>query len=314
MSYRSRLKKAFTNAPVLPWHNHSRYVLFSDCHRGNGTSNDNFFKNQHLYFTALKYYYQLGYTYIELGDGDELWENRKISQIIEIHNNVFWLLSLFHQKKRLYLLYGNHDMEKKRKRYSDSVCPSYFCTDTQCMQPLFPGLTFYESIILENKHRPFRLHLTHGHQADFLNSVLWKLSRFLVRYLWKPLEHIGFLDPTSAAKNYTCKEKIEKRLTRFATVENIFLICGHTHRPMLNAARPHYMNTGSCVHPRCITCIEVNGPHMLLVKWTLDTKKDRTLYVAREVLSEIHSISSINSQVFPVSSDTYKAFRLPPSP
>lgn len=273
MSYYSRLKKAFENAPVLPLNRKSRYILISDCHRGNGTSNDNFLKNQNLYFTALKYYYQTGFTYIELGDGDELWENRKMSQIIEIHNNVFWLLSLFYKQNRLYLLYGNHDMEKKNA--------------VHCMQPLFPDLTFHEGLILECSSASIRLYLTHGHQADLLNSVLWKQARYLVRYLWKPLEHFGLLDPTSAAKNYTVKEKTEKRLTHFAVSEKTPIICGHTHRPMLSENSPFYMNTGSCVHPRCITCIELEGYHLTLVKWTLDTRKDRTLYVSREILSQL---------------------------
>lgn len=286
MSYTSRLTRAFRNAPVLPLGPCSRYVLFSDCHRGNGTWGDNFLKNQNLYFTALKHYYAQGYTYIELGDGDELWENRRMSQIIEIHNNMFWLLSLFYRQGRLYLLYGNHDMEKKRPGYSNQVCATYFCTDSQCQQPLFPGLTFYEGIILEQCNRKQRLYLTHGHQADPLNSTFWKLSRFLVRYLWQPLEHFGMLDPTSAAKNYTHKDRVEQRLSDYAAKSGDILITGHTHRPRLSADAP-YFNTGSCVHPRCITCLEIVGDKITLAKWACDTRKDNTLYVNREVLSQI---------------------------
>ena len=81
MSAASRISHAFQNAPVLSLSENSRYVLFSDCHRGIGTANDNFLKNQHLYFAALQYYLKHGYTYIELGDGDELWENRSLTQI-----------------------------------------------------------------------------------------------------------------------------------------------------------------------------------------------------------------------------------------
>lgn len=287
MFYDSRFKKAFEHAPVLPLNTGSRYIIFSDCHRGNGTSNDNFLKNQHLYFTALKYYYNLGFTYIELGDGDELWENKRMSQIIEIHNNVFWLLSLFYQQNRLYLLYGNHDIEKRKEGYSDTVCHSYFCTDGQCYKPLFPGLTFYEGLILEDSREKKRLYLTHGHQADFLNSTLWPLSRFLVRYFWKPLEYFGVLDPTSAAKNYIRKKRTEQKISDFALHENMPLLCGHTHRPMLSPESSFYMNAGSCVHPRCITGIEIVNNQISLIKWAIDTKKDRTLYVAREVLSSI---------------------------
>lgn len=121
MSTASRLEHAFRHAPVLPLSSNTKYILMSDCHRGTGTSGDNFLKNQHLYFAALKYYYQSGFTYIELGDGDELWENRKIESIIEVHNNIFWMFSLFHQKKRLYLLYGNHDIIKKKELQSTKM-------------------------------------------------------------------------------------------------------------------------------------------------------------------------------------------------
>ena len=68
MSVSSRLEHAFIDAPVLPLTYRSRYVLMSDCHRGVGTSSDNFLKNQHLYLAAVKYYINRGFTYIELGD------------------------------------------------------------------------------------------------------------------------------------------------------------------------------------------------------------------------------------------------------
>ena len=250
MSYFSRLSRVFENAPELPLNKYSRYAIISDCHRGKGDSNDNFLKNENLYFTALTHYYEHGFTYIELGDGDELWENRKMSQIIEIHNNVFWLLSLFYRQNRLYMVYGNHDMEKKKRGYSSSVCSSFFCTDTQCSQSLFPKLSFYEGIILKSACYDCQLYLTHGHQADFFNSTLWKFNRFLVRYVWRTLEHFGVLDPTSAAKNYTHKDRIEQRLGDYAQRTQRTLMTGHTHRPRLDPAAPYYMNTGSCVHPR----------------------------------------------------------------
>ncbi len=285
MNATSRLSHAFQNAPVLPLSPGSRYVLISDCHRGSGNANDNFLKNQNLYTSALTHYYQRGFTCIELGDGDELWENRKMRQIIEIHSASFRILSQFFRCGRLYMLYGNHDMEKKNPKFSSTVCASYFCMDTLCTAPLFPGLVFHEGIILEDIRRGFRLYLTHGHQADFLNSTLWKLARFLVRYIWKPLEHIGVLDPTSAAKNYVRKDKTEKRLENYAISQGIRLITGHTHRPRLNPEAPFYMNTGSCVHPGNITCLEIDHQMVTLVKWTIAAKQDRTLYVSREILS-----------------------------
>lgn len=66
MSYQKRLDLAFDQVPILPLGGDNKYVLFSDCHRGNGTHNDNFLKNEHLYLAALRHYYRLDYTYIEL--------------------------------------------------------------------------------------------------------------------------------------------------------------------------------------------------------------------------------------------------------
>ncbi len=275
-----RLDKSFQNAPVIALYPCSKVVLFSDCHRGVGNANDNFLKNQNLYFAALRHYYKDGFLYIELGDGDELWENRSLSVIKEIHSNVFWLLSLFQEENRLYLLYGNHDHCLKSSRdiphYAGLILKlcSYTCS-TPSSNKKDPG----------KKRFCTELYLTHGHQADFLNSTLWKLSRFLVRYLWKPLEHIGVLDPTSAAKNYRRRLKSERRLAQWAVNNNCCLITGHTHRPMLDESKPQYFNTGSCVHPRCITCLEIERGAISLVKWHTDTRPDNSLYVARTVLA-----------------------------
>ena len=268
MSYFSRLHKTFEGAIKLPLYPSSKYVLFSDCHRGTGTSNDNFLKNRNLYLAALKHYYHAGYTYIELGDGDELWENRSIQQIVEAHENIFSQLCCFHRKGRLYMLYGNHDMVKKK-------------------QAFLPDIPFYPGIILENLLAPDAqdLYLTHGHQADLFNSTLWPVTRFLVRYLWRPLEHYGVLDPTSAAKNYTRKQTCEKRLQAFAKKEQILLITGHTHRPTLTETDLSYCNSGSCIHPYSITCLEIERGSITLAKWMLTVRPDRSLYVTRETLS-----------------------------
>ncbi|MBE5869588.1 MAG: serine/threonine protein phosphatase [Lachnospiraceae bacterium] len=277
MSYYSRLQKAFEGAIRLPLNHQTKYVLFSDCHRGTGTSNDNFLKNQTLHLATLQYYFKTGYTYIELGDGDELWENRCMEQIIEAHNDIFRLLSLYDRHKRLYMLYGNHDMVKKNTSY----------TAKPCTQTLFADMKFHESIILENNTSQSArdIYLTHGHQADLLNSVFWRFARFLVRYVWKPLEYFGVMDPTSAAKNYTRKQKTELRLQDFAEKEGHIIITGHTHRPVLSETDSFYCNCGSCVHPYSITCIEIERMHISLAKWALAVRSDMSLYVAREILA-----------------------------
>lgn len=292
-----RLDKSFRNAPVLALGPRSRIVLFSDCHRGVGNANDNFLKNQNLYFAALRHYYKRGFVYVELGDGDELWENRSLAAIREIHGDVFCLLSLFHREGRLYQLYGNHDHALKGSReqphYSGLVLK--VCGNAAARKAA-GGAAIGNAAAKKSAgdapvgnlrpSQPCReIYVTHGHQADLLNSTFWKLSRFLVRYLWKPLEQLGVLDPTSSAKNYRRRQKSEKKLSAWAIKNNCYLITGHTHRPMLGDPGTHYSNTGSCVHPYCITCIEIEDNAATLVKWHVETRQDRSLFVSRSVLA-----------------------------
>lgn len=199
MFEKRQLDQAFQDAAVLPLSASSRYALFSDCHRGNGLTGDNFLKNQHLYAAALRYYYENDFTYIELGDGDELWENRSFSSIKEAHASTFQMLARFYEDQRLYLLYGNHDMSKRSRGFS-MQCNSFHPCITCRKEPLFPGIRFHSGLVLKNQEPGPDLYLTHGHQADFLNSVLWRQARFLVRYLWSPLERVGFLDPSDPSR------------------------------------------------------------------------------------------------------------------
>ncbi len=266
MSAQKRISASFEGALCLPLTRSSRYILMSDCHRGTGKAGDNFLKNEYLYLAALDFYFREGFIYLELGDGDELWENRSVRRIKEMHSASFDMLDCFRQSGRLYALYGNHDIVKRR----DSFLNEHF----------YPG------IVLRDCDQKKDIYLTHGHQADVLNSTFWRLSRFLVRYIWRPLEALGIPDPTSAAKNNTRKEKTEKILTQWAKQNGCMLITGHTHRPMIGTREAPYCNSGSCVHPGGITCIEIENRCLTLVKWSMKARQDFTLYAAREVLGK----------------------------
>lgn len=130
-----------------------------------------------------------------------------------------------------------------------------------------------------------RIFFVHGHQGDFINDQALRLGRFLVRYLWRTVELWGVKDPTRAGKNYNKKNKVEAHLKKWAEEENKMLITGHTHRPSFpKVGEPMYFNDGSCVHPRCITAIEIEKGAISLVKWHVMTRADRSLYVTKEVL------------------------------
>lgn len=301
MSAEKRLSRVFKNSKVVTFDDNSRIVIMSDCHRGNGSWGDNILNNQNLYFAALNHYYQNGYTYIELGDGDELWENRRIQDIMYAHSDAFWLMSLFYKDNRLHMLYGNHDIIKRDSKYVQSKCQSIYCDSQNSNQPLFPDINITEGLVLRFRNSGHQIFLTHGHQADPMNDTFWRVSRFLVRYLWRPLELTGVKDPTSAAKNYEKSNSVEKKLVEWCIKNNQLMICGHTHRPVFpKVGEALYFNDGSCVHPRCITAIEIKYGTIALVKWATMTKSDRTLYVGRQVLEGPITLSDYYSKPAPI--------------
>ena len=126
MSERERIGRIYQAARRIPIDDFSKIVIMSDCHRGNGGHADNFSKNQTVYFHALAEYYGDGYTYIELGDGDELWEIKSMDDIKRAHTDVFWLLSKFCAEGRFHMLFGNHDMVKKSRRFTEKNLADYY--------------------------------------------------------------------------------------------------------------------------------------------------------------------------------------------
>jgi UDP-2,3-diacylglucosamine pyrophosphatase LpxH len=278
-----RVDRAFASAPVLAIDEGSKIAVLSDCHRGAGNRADDFARNQSIFLAALEHYDRLGYTYIELGDGDELWENKSISEIKAAHGDVFRLLKKFYGDKRLWLLYGNHDMEKKcEPALFDTYCDAV----TSKELPLFPGAAIHEGLRLRYAPAGRDFFLLHGHQVDFLNDTLWRLARFLVRNVWRPLELLGFNDPTSAAKNHKVKRKTERRLTRWADENGTPLLAGHTHRPVFPLpGEGRYFNDGCCVHPGYVTAMEIAQGRISLVKWGQKAREDGTVYIGKDVIA-----------------------------
>jgi UDP-2,3-diacylglucosamine pyrophosphatase LpxH len=280
-----RLSQVFKSAQNIPFDDSSKIILISDCHRGDGSGADDFSKNQLPYFAALTYYNNKNYTYIELGDGDELWKNKKMSEISQVHSDVFWLLSKFYTDDRLYFIYGNHDIIKKNKKYVKSEFNGYFDEHEKKYIHSFKDIKFHEGLVLRHSVTRDKILLLHGHQADYFNDKLWRLSRFLVRYLWRPLELIGINDPTSTSKNNAKKACIKKNLIEWVKKEKQMLIAGHTHRTMFpKTDEPPYFNDGSCVHPRCITGIEIVDGYISLIKWHVKTKPDGSLFVDKDLI------------------------------
>jgi hypothetical protein len=184
------------------------------------------------------------------------------------------------------MLWGNHDMVYKDPDYVKRHLFTYFDKIEGCEKVLFGDIVYHEALILKHTLTQQELFLTHGHQADWWNYTFWRLGRFLVRVLWKPLQVWGIADPTSPAKNYKELIKVERRIKRWILEHKLLVtIIGHTHRPRFpEPGDIPLFNDGSCVHPRSITGIEIEEGRITLIKWQIETRDDGTLQVIRSVL------------------------------
>lgn len=286
MSTEIRFNKAFGNAVTIPFDDHSKFIIFSDCHRGDNSFADDFANNRNTYFHALKEYHKQGFTYIELGDGNELWENIHFKNIFEAHKNVFLLLKEFHDENRLHMVYGNHDLIYNSQHEIKKHYDSWRDPNSGKQVPLMPGLKYHEALLLRHTDTGQEIFMAHGHQADWWNHRFWPLSRLMVQILWRPLQVVGISDPTSPAKNNKELYRVERRIKKWILKNNsIMTITGHTHRPRFpEPGEIPFFNDGSCVFPRSITGIEIEQGTICLVKWYVDTTDQGFLQVVRTVL------------------------------
>lgn len=283
------LDRALKNAKKVRINTNSKIVFFSDMHKGDNSYADDFTHNMKIYNEALLEYFKNDFTYIELGDGIELWENKSFEPIYRAHEATFKLLDQFHQKNRLYLLWGNHDMEFRDPLMVEKIMQSIFTPKNLIDKQRYFDLEYYESLILEIENIDKRILAIHGHQADYMNYVHWKFNRFFVRYFWKYMQKwFGINDPTSPAKNYKNLIRVEKKINQWImNNNNQMVICGHTHRPRFpDPGEIPLFNDGSCVHPKSIIGIEIVGLKISLIKWHDQINTETKVREIRKVILE----------------------------
>lgn len=286
MNTYNQLSRLLRNSKEIIFDDNSKIVIMGDCHRGYEIKKDDFLRNRNIFGAALKYYYDNLYTYIELGDGDELWEYRSYKDIIDSNKDIFGLLANFYKNNKFYMLYGNHDIIKKDEDFRKKYMSDYYDNNRKKLVPLFPNINVLEAIILKQKDTNNKFLLTHGHQGDFLNDSMWKTARFLVRYIWAPLDGIGINNPMRAANSNRKKKKLERVYIDWANNNKQGIITSHIHQtyfPKIDEAI--YFNSGCCVRYGYITAIEIINGYIILVKWSIKTRPDRSLFIDKEILN-----------------------------
>jgi UDP-2,3-diacylglucosamine pyrophosphatase LpxH len=268
MQTEKRLTKAYKNAKLEYFDESSKYIFFSDIHRGDDSVSDEYSRNQNVYMHALNYYYNQGFVYVEAGDGDELWEYTNFKHIRVAHTDTFIVLKKFFDERRMIMLYGNHNIYLKNQHFVDHNYYTFYDEYNQERVELFQNLKPIEALLLKHQETDQEILVVHGHQGDFMNDQGWRISMLLLRYFWRFMHVVGFENPASPARNLYKRHKVEKAYNKWIEKHKMMLICGHTHRQKFpkNGELP-YFNTGCCIRTRGITGIEIKNCEITMVEW-----------------------------------------------
>ena len=246
-----RMTQALQAAKSILFDDHSRLVFFSDLHRGDGSRADAFAQNEELFIQALRHYYRKGFTYVEVGDGDELWQNRRLGAVKRAHRRTFDMLHTFAAENRLHLIFGNHDIQgfQRRRMKKD-------------------GLTADEGLILHHARTDQEIFVVHGHQVDFKSDGIYRISRFVIRHVWRHIQNLGFTDVASTMEESRNRGTLRQRVSEWIETHKKMVICGHTHTPKTpQLGDVPYFNAGSGVFDGYITGLEIQNGEIALVKW-----------------------------------------------
>lgn len=308
--------------------NEGRFVIVSDQHKGARDFADDFRLAEANYMKALGHYYDGGFTLINIGDAEELWEN-KPAAVIEKNRQVLLEEARFLEANRYYRIFGNHDLEWKfdfpRNLY---------------LKPLFgKKLKIPEGILLETRYndQSFSVFLTHGHQGD-KKSDGNPISTWIVAAIWTPIQRYLEVSINVTADSFELVDTHNIMMYEWsATQKNLIFISGHTHKPVfasldhidrlnkqlekaeaagdtaqLTAIReelerrqaeyagkqfhktmaiPSYFNTGCCCFSDGdMTAIEIEGDAIRLVKWKQEAGLTKRVVLEASSLSYLFDV------------------------
>jgi predicted phosphodiesterase len=300
-----------------------KFIIFSDEHKGARDLADDFRLAETNYLNALNYYLDNGFYFINLGDCEELWEN-KPDIVMEKNKADFGAEIRFLQKDRYYRVFGNHDLQWK-----------FDVPRNRFLKPVFGDkLTIYEGIILTTTYnnRTYSIFCTHGHQGD-QKSDGNAFSTWFVAAIWTPLQRFLEISINSTSDSFELVDKHNIIMYEWsATQKDLVFISGHTHKPVfasldhierlnkqLEKAKasgdaaamqtieaelekrkaeyagkqfhktmviPSYFNSGCCCFSDGdITGIEIEGDNIRLVKWKEENGQSHRLVLEESPLS-----------------------------
>ncbi len=302
-----------------------RFVILSDQHKGRRNGADDFTMSEPNYIAALQHYYQQGYTFINLGDCEELWKNT-LPQVKKANTHAFAVEKMFLLKNKYFKVYGNHDL--------------YWSNDPLAgieLEAVYgKKIKVYEGVIIAIPVGDKILHVfcTHGHQGDARSDGNWLAKLFIAR-IWAPVQaylRINTNEPSNDDYKKTVHNEIMYEWS--SGQKNTILITGHTHQPVFESLThlerlnrkwlwakekndvdtiqqidelvkpyrsrfdtihldydkysPSYFNTGCCCYTDGdITGIEIEDSYIRLIKWKMENSLSKRIVLEEKPLAAL---------------------------
>jgi predicted phosphodiesterase len=305
---------------IIPLEENSRFIIFSDQHKGAKNGSDDFMFAEKNYLAALDYYYQKNFYFISLGDNEELWENT-LSAVKKNNIASFEKEKLFLRRKSFTKIFGNHDLYWNNDPFASWQLKRIYGKEVK----------IYEGLILQStiENQSFEIFLTHGHQGDGQSDGN-KFSAWVVGAIWAPLQAYLAINTNTPAVSEQLKTVHNSMMYEWSAAQNnLLLITGHTHQPVFeslthlerlnrqlanavnkrddaektkiekeinwrkqdynpmdkkhHSIKPSYFNTGCCCFSDGdITGIEIADCKIRLIKWGDDKNKSSNRTVLEE--------------------------------
>jgi predicted phosphodiesterase len=310
---------------VIPFNaEQDRFIILSDQHKGARDGSDIFARSAKNYLAALAHYNKEEFTYINLGDSEELWENLFVT--IKRHNKAtFESEKQFLNRKAFIKIFGNHDL------YWDNDPLAAI----SLLQIYGEAVKVYEGAILQTivNNKPFSIYMTHGHQGDLQSDGNW-FSKWFVSDIWAPFQAYLRINPNTPAYNNELKTDHNRMMYEWSSKrKDTVLITGHTHQPVFRSLTElervyekldiatkandmaqinelqtkitalhlqestapsfagyldTYFNTGCCCFDDGdITGIEIADGCIRLIKWTYAGKKSQRMVLEESKLEDL---------------------------
>lgn len=201
----------------------AKWVIFSDQHKGVRDGADDFKECEAAYNAALAWYFTHGYTLVELGDVEELWEERP-KPVVQHYRRTLDLTAKFHHAGRYYRFWGNHD---DAWSFQDQV--------RRHLADVYGDITVHEGLVLHIRDGDEELgtaFMVHGHQGTGASDRWGNLARVPVRFFWRPLQRVFRVSLNTPAKDWGLGCEHNVAMFSWAETTRRLLIAGHTHRPV----------------------------------------------------------------------------------